>query len=75
MLLHIIGSFGSYIFFLIGAFTFPKLMKKSTYWKSAIKPTLTLIWLTIVFGGWVFIFPTIPSVGQKNSLSILLLNG
>lgn len=65
MLLHTVGSFGSYLFFLIGAFTYPRLMKKSEYWKKVIKPTLIFTWLTIIFGSWVFIFPSIPSVGQR----------
>jgi hypothetical membrane protein len=65
MLLHTLGSLGSYLFFLIGAFTFPRQMKKSSYWKSAIKSTLIFTWLTILFGSWVFIFPGYPAVGQR----------
>ena len=65
MLLHTIGSFGSYIFFLIGAFTYPKLMNKTDYWKRAKKPTLIFTYLTIVFGAWLFIFPNIPALGQR----------
>lgn len=65
MLLHTIGSFGSYIFFLIGAFTYPKQMRKSKYWKPTIKPTLIFTWLTILFGGWAFLFPNIPAFGQR----------
>lgn len=65
MLLHTVGSFGSYLFFLIGAFSFPKQMKKSSYWKAAIKPTLTFTWLTILFGSWPFIFSDYPAVGQR----------
>lgn len=65
MLLHTIGSFGSYLFFLVGAFTYPKQMKKTTYWKAAIKPTLIFTYLTIVFGAWVFFFPNIPALGQR----------
>ncbi|PHS67912.1 MAG: hypothetical protein COB12_01455 [Flavobacterium sp.] len=65
MLLHTLGSFGSYIFFLVGAFTYPKLMGKSDYWKSAKKPTLILTYLTIIFGAWVFVFPNIPALGQR----------
>jgi hypothetical membrane protein len=65
MLLHTVGSFGSYIFFLISAFSYPKQMKKSAYWTTAIKPTLIFNWLTILFGGWVFIFPNFPAVGQR----------
>ncbi len=65
MLLHTIGSFGSYIFFLMGAFTIPKQMKKTVYWASAIKPSLIFTWLTILFGSWAFVFPDIPAVGQR----------
>jgi hypothetical membrane protein len=65
MLVHTIGSFGSYLFFLLGAFTFPSQMKKTDHWKPAIKPTLFFTWLTIVFGAWPFIFPDTPAVGQR----------
>lgn len=65
MLLHTIGSFGSYLLFLIGAFTYPKQMRKSEYWSSAVKPTLTFTWLTIIFGAWPFIFTSFPAVGQR----------
>jgi hypothetical membrane protein len=64
-LLHMVGSFGSYIFFLIGAFTYPTQMRKSEYWKKSIKPTLIFTWLTIIFGAWPFIFTSFPSVGQR----------
>lgn len=65
MLLHTLGSLGSYVFFLIGAFTFPGQMKRSDYWKSAVAPTLAFTWLTILFGSWVFLFPNYPAVGQR----------
>ncbi len=65
MLLHTLGSFGSYIFFLVGAFTYPKIMHKTAYWKSAKKPTLIFTYVTIVFGAWAFIFPNIPAFGQR----------
>ena len=65
MLLHTVGSFGSYIFFLIGAFTYPKQMRKNEYWKQAIKPTLIFTWLTILFGSWPVIFPNMPALGQR----------
>lgn len=65
MILHTIGSIGSYIFFLVGAFTFPSLMKQSAYWKTAVLPSLTLTWLTIVFGSWQFVFPDMPGAGQR----------
>jgi hypothetical membrane protein len=65
MLLHTIGSFGSYVFFLIGAFTYPKQLKKSVYWSKAAGTGLLLTWLTILFGTWVFLFPKYPAVGQR----------
>jgi len=65
MLLHTIGSFGSYLFFLLGAFTYPKQMKTDVYWQSAVKPTVTFTWLTILFGTWPFLFPATPAVGQR----------
>ncbi|MBA9075910.1 DUF998 domain-containing protein [Rufibacter quisquiliarum] len=65
MLLHTIGSFGSYIFFLMAAFSFPAVMRTSIYWKDAIKPTLLFTWLTILFGAWPFVFQDFPAVGQR----------
>lgn len=65
MILHSIGSLGSYVFFLVGAFAYPRQMKKSEFWKHSVKPTLIFTWLTILFGAWPFIFPEIPGVGQR----------
>jgi len=65
MILHIIGSFGSYIFFLIAAFTYPKLMRKSEYWKVSVRPTLIFTYATILFGAWPFVFTSMPSLGQR----------
>ena len=65
MLLHSLGSFGSYIFFLIGAFTYPKIMHQTTYWKRVKMSTLIFSYLTILFGAWTFIFPDIPAFGQR----------
>jgi len=64
-ILHMIGSYGSYIFFLIGTFSYSKLMKVNRYWKSSNVPLLTFVWLSIVFGTWSWIFPNMPSVGQR----------
>jgi len=64
-ILHMIGSYGSYISFLFTAFTYPKIWKKNTNWQPLIKPTLICVWLTIVFGSWYLFFPNIPSVGQR----------
>lgn len=65
MLMHTIGSFGSYLFFLIGAFTYPVQMKRRSYWQTVPKLALVFTWLTILFGAWPFLFPTIPAVGQR----------
>ncbi|GAA4884626.1 hypothetical protein GCM10023311_03850 [Flaviramulus aquimarinus] len=65
MLLHTIGSFGSYIFFLLGALSYVKLMNKTKFWKNAKTPTLIFTYLTIVFGAWAFVFPEIPALGQR----------
>src|SRR6478736_7930689 len=65
MLLHTVGSFGSYSFFLIAAFTYPRQMRKSAYWKRAVAPTVVFTWMTIVFGAWPFLFPSIPAFGQR----------
>jgi len=64
-LLHTIGSFGSYLSFLMGAFTYPKVMRKSNYWKTVKKPTLLFTYLTIIFGAWFLVFPNIPALGQR----------
>ena len=65
MVLHTVGSFGSYGFFLLAAFTFPRLMKQSEYWQPAVVPTLTFTWLTIVFGAWPLVFSEVPAIGQR----------
>ena len=66
MLLHTAVSIGSYIFFLIGALTYTKLMNKTEYWKRVKKPTHIFTYLTIFFGAsWAFIFPKIPAFGQR----------
>jgi hypothetical membrane protein len=65
MWLHTIGSFGSYLFFLLAAFTYPKHMNANTYWQGASRPTLLFTWLTILFGAWPFLLPSMPAVGQR----------
>lgn len=65
MLLHTVGSFGSYLAFLLAAFTFPSVMRKRTSWRAAVLPLTICTWVTIVFGSWPFLFPTMPAVGQR----------
>ncbi|WP_026449438.1 DUF998 domain-containing protein [Aequorivita capsosiphonis] len=62
---HMIGSYGSYLSFLIGTFTYSKLMKDNNYWKSSNVTLLIFVWLTIASGTWSWFFPNIPSVGQR----------
>ena len=50
MILHAIGSFGSFVFFLIAAFAYPKQLRKSEYWKKAATPSLILTILSIISG-------------------------
>lgn len=64
-ILHLVGSYGSYIFFLIGAFTYTKLFRRNSYWKSSNLTLLSFVILTIIFGSWHQVFPHIPSVGQR----------
>ncbi|MCE2997464.1 MAG: DUF998 domain-containing protein [Cyclobacteriaceae bacterium] len=65
MLLHSLGSFGSYVLFLVAAFTFPGRMAQSNYWKASGRPTLAFTWLSILFGSWPFLFPSMPAAGQR----------
>lgn len=64
-LLHFVGSFGSYIFFLIGAFTFPSQGNEHDHVKSSRVTLLAFAWLTIFCGAWPFLFPEMPGVGQR----------
>lgn len=64
-ILHMVGSYGSYLFFLIGALTYPRSMKLNSYWKSSNFPLLIFVSFTIIFGFWHKVFPNIPSVGQR----------
>lgn len=50
MLMHTIGSLGSFFFFVIAAFSYPKQFKKSVYWKAAIIPSLVFTVLCILSG-------------------------
>ena len=50
MILHTICSIGSFLFFLIAAFSYPSQFKKSEYWKKAIIPSLLLVILSVLSG-------------------------
>jgi hypothetical membrane protein len=64
-ILHMVGSYGSYIAFLFAAFSYPKLWKKEPFWKSIVTPTYIATGLTFLFGAWAIIFPHMPAVGQR----------
>jgi len=63
MLMHTIGSMGSFIAFLVAAFTYPLHLRKSIYWEKTIVPSLTFTWLCILSG---FLRTgTAPGIGQR----------
>jgi hypothetical membrane protein len=65
MLLHVVGSWGSFIGFLVAAFSYPRQWKKDPYWQKISRPSLVLVWLAIVWGAWPFVFPQMPALGQR----------
>jgi hypothetical membrane protein len=65
MIMHLVGSMGSYFFFLVGAFTFAKQMKASSHWKASSKITLVITWCTILLGSLSYLLPQTPGVGQR----------
>lgn len=64
-LLHLIGSFGSYLAFLVAAFTYPRLWRQTEGWQPVIWPTRIFTWVSIAFGAWPMVFPHVPAVGQR----------
>lgn len=48
--MHAVGSFGSFIAFLVAAFTYPLYLRKSDFWEKTIVPSLTFTWLCILSG-------------------------
>ncbi|MHA6697489.1 Crp/Fnr family transcriptional regulator [Chryseobacterium sp. A301] len=44
VVLHRLGGYGSYLFFLIGTLSYPKLVKNSNYWKSSNLILLIFVW-------------------------------
>lgn len=65
MLMHTLGSFGSFAAFLVAAFTFPKVWRLNDSWRTRSTPSLVVTWLAITFGAWPMIFPAMPAVGQR----------
>lgn len=49
-IMHATGNFGSFIAFLIAAFTYPLYLRKSDFWEKTIVPSLTFTWLCILSG-------------------------
>lgn len=65
MLLHSIGSLGSYLFFLLAAFGSIRHAKGNTHWQTSVKFSLLLTWLSILSGSWGILFPQWPGAGQR----------
>ncbi|WP_286748172.1 DUF998 domain-containing protein [Roseivirga sp. UBA1976] len=71
MLLHTVGSIGSFIAFMIAAFTLPIVLKKHYYWKKATGPSLALAWLSILSG---FLRSgDMPGLGQRLGFTFYFL--
>lgn len=65
MLLHSIGSLGSYLFFLVAAFSSVRHMKKQAQWQTSVKLSLVFTWGSILAGSWGLLVPQWPGVGQR----------
>jgi hypothetical membrane protein len=63
MVLHTIGSLGSFTSFLLAAFTYPLHLRKSAFWEKTIVPSLTFTWLCIL-SGFLRTSAT-PGIGQR----------
>ncbi|MBK6266165.1 DUF998 domain-containing protein [Marivirga sp. S37H4] len=61
--LHIIGVMGSGLFFIIGAFTISKQLRKDKQWQALVKPLLICAWLLIITG--FFRQSAFPGLAQK----------
>lgn len=66
MLLHTVGSFGSYISFLFAAFGITRSLRKAgDPWPASVNLPMIFALATILFGAWPFIFPSTPGIGQR----------
>ncbi len=63
MLLHTVGSLGSFAGFLTAAFSYPFFLKQNYFWEKTILPSLLFTWLSILSG---FLRTTeMPGLGQR----------
>ncbi|MEZ4941427.1 MAG: DUF998 domain-containing protein [Saprospiraceae bacterium] len=70
-IMHAIGTFGSFIAFLVAAFTYPLFLRKSDFWEKTIVPSLTLTWLCILSG---FLRTGMaPGIGQRVGFAFYFL--
>ncbi len=71
MIMHAVGTFGSFIAFLVAAFTYPLYLRKSDFWEKTIVPSLTLTWLCILSGFLRTGMP--PGIGQRVGFAFYFL--
>lgn len=71
MLLHTIGSIGSFVAFLLAAFSYPPQLKKIPFWEKTILPSLLLTWLCI-FSGFLRT-GAMPGIGQRFGFAFYFL--
>ena len=63
MVMHAVGSIGSFFFFLLAAFTYPTVLNKTYFWKKAHIPSIGIAVLCIVSG---FLRTgEMPGIGQR----------
>jgi hypothetical membrane protein len=63
MILHTVGSLGSYVVFLVSAFSLPRVMRRSAGWRRFVWPSLTLTIASILTG---FLrVGSAPGLGQR----------
>ena len=70
--LHIVGSMGSYLAFLVAGFAYPKLFAANPRWAWASTPTLALVWLSIA-SGFLRFWGEMPGVGQRITFLLVFL--
>lgn len=63
MLLHSVGSFGSYVGFLMAAFVYPRVA--APIWQPMLRRARWMAWLSVAAGSWPMWVPEYPAIGQR----------
>ena len=71
MILHIIGSLGSGLFFVIAVFSYISSMRASLYWRSSVIPSV-FIGVTFILSGFLR-SGAAPALGQKIGFAIFFV--